>query len=269
MRIVRYLRRGKVEYGIEEGQRISPCLGDPFTALKETGETIDTGLITLLAPVDPPNIICLGLNYRKHAEESHMKYPDEPLLFLKSTTSVIGPGAPILLPEGYEDSIDYEAEMAIVIGKEAKNLSEKDVPEVILGYTIANDVSNRAAQFKDRQWARGKSYDTFCPLGPSIVTGLDGDALDIECRVDGVVVQKSRTSDMIFSCRAVVAFISRCMTLLPGTVILTGTPEGVGFARIPPKFLREGESVECIVEGIGSLKNPVAKPGSGPWEKGI
>ena len=138
-----------------------------------------------------------------------------------------------------------------------KHITEGEVPGAVLGYTIGNDVSNRTVQFKDGQWARGKSYDTFCPLGPAIETDLDGDNLDISCRVDGVVMQSSNTSNMIFSCKQIVAYLSQCMTLLPGTVIMTGTPEGVGFRRTPPVFLKAGQTVECTIEGIGILTNPV------------
>ena len=260
MKIVRFLRDGKAEYGIVEDERIYPCHGNPFLGLTRREEAVDPSSVRLCAPVSPPNIICLGLNYRKHADESHLAYPPVPLIFLKPITALCGPGDPVVLPRSYEDSIDFESELAIVIGTRAKDISEEEVPRVVLGYTIGNDVSNRAAQFKDRQWTRGKSYDTFCPLGPAIVTDLDPDNLAISCRVDGVVMQASNTSDMIFSCRQIVAFISRCMTLLPGTVILTGTPEGVGFARKPPVFLKAGQTVECLVEGIGILANPVSGP---------
>jgi 2-keto-4-pentenoate hydratase/2-oxohepta-3-ene-1,7-dioic acid hydratase in catechol pathway len=261
MKIVRFLRDGKAEYGIVEDERIYPCHGDPFAGLTRTEETVDPSSVRLLAPVSPPNIICLGLNYRKHADESHLAYPPVPLIFLKPITALCGPGDRVVLPRSYEDSIDFESELAIVIGACAKDISEEEVPRVVLGYTIGNDVSNRAAQFKDGQWTRGKSYDTFCPLGPAIVTDLDGDNLAISCRVDGVIMQASNTSDMIFPCRQIVSFLSQCMTLLPGTVILTGTPEGVGYARKPPVFLKAGQTVECIIEGIGTLANPVSGPG--------
>jgi 2-keto-4-pentenoate hydratase/2-oxohepta-3-ene-1,7-dioic acid hydratase in catechol pathway len=260
MKIVRFEREGQARFGIVEGDTTFPCDGDPFSGLTRGTETVTTDSLKLLAPVSPPNIICLGLNYRKHADEAGSRYPSEPLLFFKTTTALCGPGDPIVLPEAYQDSIDYEAEMAIVIGKMAKNVSEEEAPKVILGYTVANDVSNRAAQFKDGQWARGKSHDTFCPLGPSIVTDVDADSLDIECRVDGQIMQSSNTSNMIFSCRRIVSFVSTCMTLLPGTIILTGTSEGVGYARKPPVFLKAGQLVECIVEGIGTLANPVVTP---------
>jgi 2-keto-4-pentenoate hydratase/2-oxohepta-3-ene-1,7-dioic acid hydratase in catechol pathway len=257
MKIARFLKDGQMRYGLVEKDGLHPCDGNPFDGLAPDERPISIDSVKLLAPVVPPNIIALGLNYRAHADESHGKYPTEPLIFLKATTSLTNPGDPILLPLDYPDSIDYESELAIVIAKKATHLTEDEVPGVVLGYTIANDVSNRAVQFKDGQWARGKSYDTFCPLGPWIVTGIDGDNLNISCRVAGREMQSSNTSDMIFSIRQIVAHLSRCMTLLPGTVILTGTPSGVGFVRKPPVFLRSGQTVECIIEEIGVLSNPV------------
>lgn len=257
MKIARCLFKGQARYGIIEDDLLYPCDGDPFTSLTKQSGALDLHSVKLLAPVTPPNVICLGLNYKKHAEEINMPYPPEPLMFLKATTSVCGPGDPIAIPAHSPDKIDYEAEMAIVIGKRAKNVPEEKVHDIVLGYTIANDVSNRAVQFTDGQWARAKSYDTFCPLGPAIVTDLDGDNLNLTCRLDGQVMQASNTADMIFSCRRIVSYLSRFMTLLPGTIILTGTPEGVGFIRKPPVFLREGQRTECEIEGIGILANPI------------
>lgn len=257
MRIVRILYKEQVVYGVIENDRLYPCAGDPFAGLLPEADAIDPRAAHLLPPVCPPNLICLGLNYRKHADEVKLPYPCEPLIFIKATTSVIGPGESIVLPEHSPDSIDHEAELSIVIGRHARNIREADADAYILGYTVANDVSNRAVQFSDGQWARAKSYDTFCPIGPEIVTGIDGDNLDIICRVDGEVRQSSNTSDMIFSCRQIVAYISRFMTLLPGTIILTGTPEGVGFSRKPPVYLRAGQTLETEIRGIGILSNPI------------
>ncbi len=214
--------------------------------------------VRLLAPVDPPNVICIGLNYRRHAEESSLKLPERPVIFLKPTTAVIGPDAPIRLPEMAPGEVDYEAELVIVIGRTARNVPEERALDYVLGYTCGNDVSARDCQLRlDVQWARGKSFDTFCPLGPWIETAMDPDAAPIASRVNGRTMQSSSTSDMIFSCRQLVSYISRCMTLLPGTVILTGTPEGVGFARKPPVFLRPGDVVEVEVGPVGVLRNPV------------
>ena len=263
MKIVRYRYDGQTRYGIVEGDRVFPCDGDPFTKLTKSQKVLDLVSVRILAPVSPPNILCLGLNYRKHADEGGMPYPAEPMLFIKATTALCGPGDPIVLPEAYQDSIDYEVELVIVIGKKAKNISEEEVPRVVLGYTIGNDVSNRSAQFSDGQFARGKSHDTFCPIGPSIVTDLDGDNLNLSCRLDGQTMQDSNTSDMIFSCSRIVSYLSNSLTLLPGTIIMTGTPSGVGITRKPPITLKAGQTVECRIEGIGVLTNPVVGPNPG------
>jgi 2-keto-4-pentenoate hydratase/2-oxohepta-3-ene-1,7-dioic acid hydratase in catechol pathway len=257
MRIVRYTYEDKTSYGIVEDDLLHPCDGAPFTGLIRRSAVLDPDAVKLLPPVDPPNIICIGLNYRKHAEETGIPIPAEPLIFIKATTSLCGPGDAIVLPTHSPDKIDYEAELAIVIGKHARDITEDEVPDFILGYTVANDVSNRAAQFTDGQWSRAKSHDTFCPVGPAIVTDIDPDNLKITCRLDGRVMQNSSTSDMIFSCRRIVSYLSRSFTLLPGTIILTGTPEGVGFKRIPPVYLQPGQIVETEIEGIGTLVNPV------------
>jgi 2-keto-4-pentenoate hydratase/2-oxohepta-3-ene-1,7-dioic acid hydratase in catechol pathway len=257
MRIVRYLYEGNARYGIIDDDGLHPCDGDPFTRLIRQSSVVELAAVKLLTPVNPPNIFCLGLNYREHAAETGHPLPDEPLVFLKATTALCGPGDPITLPAQYPHMIDYEAELAIVIGKQATDVTEDEAQEVILGYTAANDVSNRAVQFKDGQWARAKSHDTFCPVGPAIVTGLDADNLSISCRLDGEVMQASSTSDMIFPVRRIVSHLSRCFTLLPGTLILTGTPGGVGFKRNPPVYLRTGQVVEVEIEGIGILVNPV------------
>jgi 2-keto-4-pentenoate hydratase/2-oxohepta-3-ene-1,7-dioic acid hydratase in catechol pathway len=257
MRIIRYLYEEHLRYGIVDGGEVHPCDGDPFTGLTRSSAVLDPADVKLLPPVDPPNIICLGLNYRAHAAETGHPLPPEPLVFIKATTALCGPGDPIILPAQYPDNIDYEAELAIVIGKRARNVPEDRVDEVILGYTAANDVSNRAVQFSDGQWARAKSHDTFCPVGPAIVTDLDPGNLAITCRLNGKVMQASNTSDLIFPVRRVVSHLSHSFTLLPGTLILTGTPGGVGFMRKPPVFLRAGQVVEVEIEGIGILANPV------------
>ena len=257
MRIVRYMFEGKASYGIMEDRQLHPCNGDPYTGLERLGASLDPDSVKLLAPVEPPNIICLGLNYRKHAEETGQTPPSEPLIFIKSATALSNPGDPIVLPSQGPDRVDYEAELVIVIGKKAKDVPEETATDYILGYTAANDVSNRRAQFSDGQWARGKSHDTFCPIGPAIETDLDADNLSIECRLDGKLMQSSRTSDMIFPVRRIVSYISHAFTLLPGTIILTGTPHGVGFKRNPPVYLQPGQIVEIEIEGIGTLTNPV------------
>jgi len=219
---------------------------------------------TLLPPVSPPNIIALGLNYGKHADEIEIREPESPVMFLKATSSIIGHGAPIVLPAAGPDEVDYEAELAVIIGKKAKNVSPTDALNYVLGYACANDVSARDWQWRKQQeqWARGKSFDTFCPIGPYLVTKDEVDnagKLRIRATLNGEIMQDSNTSDMIFDIPAIISDITRSLTLLPGTVILTGTPEGVGFTRIPPVFLKEGDSVTISVEQIGELTNLVKR----------
>jgi 2-keto-4-pentenoate hydratase/2-oxohepta-3-ene-1,7-dioic acid hydratase in catechol pathway len=214
--------------------------------------------IQILAPVNPPNIIAIGLNYKHHAIESGLRIPSNPVIFLKASTSIIGHNESIMLPISAPEYVDYEAELTIVIGKRAKNIGEREAAGYVLGYTCGNDVSARDCQLKlDVQWARGKSFDTFCPIGPWIETDVDPDNLSIQCRLNGRIVQKSSTSDMIFNVRQLVSFCSKNMTLLPGTIIMTGTPGGVGFARRPQIFLKDGDIIEVEIEGIGILKNKI------------
>lgn len=229
-----------------------------FDVDSRTGGLFSEEEVQLLAPVAPPNVIAIGLNYREHARETGAALPERPVVFLKATSAVTGPAAPIRLPALAPSKVDLEAELAIVIGKTARNIGEEDVDEYVLGYTCGNDVSARDCQLElDVQWARGKSFDTFCPLGPWIETELNPDNLGIRSTIDGTTLQESRTRDMIFSCRQLVSFLSRCMTLLPGTVILSGTPPGVGMARHPPVYLKDGNEVAVAIEGIGTLANPV------------
>ena len=216
--------------------------------------------VKLLAPVEPPNIICLGLNYRGHAKESGFKIPEKPSIFFKTTNTIIGPEEPIILPEIAADEVDFEAELVIVMGKRAKNVPKDKALDYVFGFTCGNDVSARDCQLrKDIQWARGKSFDTFCPLGPCIETDLNPDNLNISLRLNGKVMQESSTSDMVFPVEEIVSFLSFCMTLYPGTVILTGTPSGVGYSRKPPIFLRDGDRVEIEIENIGKLINPIKR----------
>lgn len=217
----------------------------------------------LLSPVVPVNILALGINYKKHGDETALSVPSQPILFIKATSSFTGHESPIILPAAGPDMVDYEAELAVIIRKKAKNISPRESMDYILGYTCANDVSARDWQFDKQkgQWARGKSFDTFCPLGPWIVTKdeiSDPNDLGIRCLLNGRVVQEARTSDMIFNIQTIISNLSRSMTLLPGTVILTGTPEGVGFTRQPPLFLKDGDVVSVEIEKIGTLSNRVA-----------
>ncbi|MEI6503414.1 MAG: fumarylacetoacetate hydrolase family protein [Armatimonadota bacterium] len=256
MRIVRFEYQGEIHRGILEGTDVELTEGDDFA---RTGKSLALDAVRLLAPVEPPNVLALGLNYRRHATETQMKVPERPLLFIKANTSVIGPSDAILLPKIAPLDVDYEAELCIVIGKRAKNLSEDEALGCVLGYTCGNDVSARDCQLKlDGQWARGKSFDTFCPLGPWIETDItDPDNLPIRSRLNGQAMQESNTSDQIFNCRQLISFLSHNLTLLPGTVIMTGTPEGVGMARKPPVYMRAGDVIEVEIDGIGTLKNEV------------
>ncbi|MDD5712440.1 MAG: fumarylacetoacetate hydrolase family protein [Smithellaceae bacterium] len=221
----------------------------------------------LLAPVEPCNVFALGLNYRKHADETSLGYPSSPVVFMKASTSVAGPGEAIVLPAAGAKMVDFEAELAIIIGRRAKHVPSVQARDYIFGFTCANDVSARDWQFELQkgQWTRGKSFDTFCPLGPWLVTAdeiEDPDRLSIRTTINGKTLQDSTTADMIFSVDSIVSDLSRTMTLLPGTVILTGTPDGVGFTRQPPVFLRPGDVVTVEIENVGRLTNPVEEEGS-------
>ncbi len=247
------------------GEWIAPDMarlieGDLYGSYQVTSQTV--AVRRLLAPVTPVNVIAIGLNYRRHAAESGAQVPEFPLVFVKLTTSAIGPGDPILLPTDAPDEVDYEAELAVVIGKSARKVSETDALGCVLGYTCANDVSARDCQVRrDKQWARAKSFDTFCPLGPCLLIDpkQNPNAFPIRARLNGKFMQDSNTSDMIFSVPRLISYLSHQFTLLPGTVILTGTPEGVGCARKPPVFLRAGDQIAVEIDGIGELVNPVQK----------
>ena len=226
-----------------------------------TGRVVAPGKI--LAPLVPPNILAIGLNYRKHAEEGGRGVPDRPMLFLKSTTSLQNPGDPIEIPVRLAShEVDYECELAVVIGRACKNVPRSEALDHVLGYTCCNDVSARDWQ---RRWGGGqfsqsKSFDTFCPLGPVLVTRdeiPDPNSLRIRTLLNGRVMQDCSTGDMVFDVPALIEFLSGSKTLLPGTVILTGTPHGVGFARTPPVFLKAGDTVSVEIERIGTLTNPV------------
>ncbi len=260
MKIVRYQKNEEIFFGVLEGKNINPIKGDIFAAIELSPQKIKRETVKLLVPVVPFDVIAIGLNYKKHADESGQAYPESPLIFLKTTSSVIGPEDKIIIPEAAPDEVDYEAELAIVIGKKAKNIEIDEISDYILGYTCSNDVSARDCQLRiDKQWARGKSFDTFCPLGPWIETELpDPDNCKIVSRLNGKVMQDSNTSDLIFSTRELVSYCSKNFTLYPGTIIMTGTPEGVGYARKPPVFLKPGDDIEVEIEGIGTLSNQVA-----------
>jgi 2-keto-4-pentenoate hydratase/2-oxohepta-3-ene-1,7-dioic acid hydratase in catechol pathway len=258
-RIARFSYEGEVHYGLlHDGGTIQVIQGDILTQWQETDRMLDLEQVALLAPVAPPNVIAIGLNYRAHAIESNMPLPERPVIFFKTTTAVCGPNDPIVLPQMAPDEVDYECELAIIIGKRAKHVTKAEAHDYVLGYTCSNDVSARDCQIRlDAQWARGKSFDTFAPLGPWIETDLDPDKVGIRTRLNGHIMQDSNTNDLIFDTRTLISYLSDAMTLLPGTVIMTGTPSGVGFARKPPVFLRDGDVVEIEIDGIGTLRNPV------------
>ncbi|NLT73267.1 MAG: fumarylacetoacetate hydrolase family protein [Chloroflexi bacterium] len=261
-RVARFSCDKGVLYGVLRGDAVHIIEGDLLGTWHESDTVLPLSSVRLLAPVAPPNVVAIGLNYRKHAEESQMALPDRPVIFFKTTTAVCGPEDPIVLPRMAPAEVDYECELTIVIGKRAKNVSPERALDFVLGYTCGNDVSARDCQLReDTQWARGKSFDTFAPIGPWIETDLDPDHLHVVTRLNGEVMQDSSTSDLIFPCRELIAYLSRAMTLLPGTIIMTGTPSGVGFARKPPVFLRPGDRVEIEIEGIGTLGNPVVAEG--------
>ena len=267
MKIIRFLSDdhrilyGRYEMDQPDYARIID--GDIFQDFHVTHEK--AGIKRFLPPIQPPNILALGLNYRRHAEESEMAVPDYPILFMKAASSVIGHQEPILLPAAGPGKVDYEAELAVVIGTSAKNLNIQDSMACVLGYTCANDVSARDWQLEKQkgQWIRGKSFDTFCPLGPWIVTKDEIDYPDrLQIRTilnDDDILQDSNTANMIHNVAAIISFLSQSMTLQPGTVILTGTPEGVGFTRQPPLFLKAGDRITVEIEGIGRLSNPVVQ----------
>ncbi|CCU78228.1 Fumarylacetoacetate hydrolase family protein [Halanaerobium saccharolyticum subsp. saccharolyticum DSM 6643] len=260
MRIIKYQKDNEVKRGILKGNKIFKLQGDLFSDFSVGKETAKLEEVQLLAPIKAPNIIAIGLNYRQHALETGAEIPERPLVFLKATSSLTGPDSEIILPKLAPNEVDYEAELAVIISKKAKNIETVEVDDYILGYSCANDISARDCQKKlDKQWARAKSFDTFCPLGPWIETDLNPDNLNIKSILNGKEMQQSNTADMIFNVAQIVSYLSHNMTLLPGTVILTGTPEGVGFAREEKIFLREGDQINIEIEGIGSLKNIVKK----------
>lgn len=234
---------------------------DPYGDLTLTAEKVKVA--KLLATVQPTAILCIGLNYAKHAAESGMAVPENPVLFCKNLATLQNPFDPIEMPK-IETKVDWEVELAIVIGKACKDVSEADALKYVAGYTVANDVSGRLWQIEKGggQWNFGKSFDTFTPLGPVLATPTaipDPQVLRLTCTVDGEVMQDSNTDDMVFGCAKIISFLSQDTTLLPGTVILTGTPFGVGLGLKPPRFLQGGEVVTVEVEKIGKLTNPVAR----------
>ncbi len=240
-----------IVYGVVEPEGIRLHRGTPFVAWEPTESVVGWNEARLLAPVIPTKVVAVGKNYVDHASEMGGEVPERPLIFLKPPTAVIGPLQTIRLPAVSEE-VHHEAELAVVMGKVARNLAVEDVGSHILGYTAANDITARDLQRSDGQWTRAKGFDTFCPLGPAIDTDLDPlEGLSIICRVNGEIRQTGSTADMVFGVGELVAHVTSVMTLLPGDVILTGTPAGVG-------PIEAGDTVEVEIEGIGVLTNPVA-----------
>ncbi len=255
MRIARYTTGEDPRYGLVDGagEKIAAITGDPFfQRIELSGETARVDEVRLLAPVIPRSkVIGIGKNYADHATEMGGEAPAEPMMFLIPNTAVIGPDDPVVLPPQSAE-VHYEGELAVVIGRMCRDIEPDEVRRVVLGYTCANDVTARDLQRSDGQWARAKGFDTFCPLGPWIESDLDPGNLAIRTRRDGELVQDGHTSDMVHDVPALVSFASKAFTLLPGDVILTGTPAGVG-------PVESGQRVEVEVEGIGTLSNPFVR----------
>lgn len=257
MKIVRFTTQGKTKYGILENRNIKGLKGSPFSQFKSSvgsprldGSTYHLNKVQLLSPCVPSKLVCLGLNYHKHAEEFNLPIPPVPLIFIKPSTAVIGHDDDIVIPK-QSRRVDYEAELGVVIGKKAKDIPQENIRDYILGYTCVNDVTERHNQKEDGQWTRAKGYDTFAPIGPCIDTDVVPDNLLVEAILNGNIRQSARTSDLIFGIPELVSFISGIMMLLPGDIIATGTPSGVG-------RINRGDAVEIRIEGIGTLRNTVA-----------
>ena len=263
MKIIRYRdSQNQVAYGWQAADGgYCKLSGDIFGPYSPTAEPADVA--KLLAPIAPAGILCIGLNYRRHAAETNAKIPEFPILFMKGNNALQNPGDPILLPRFLpSEEVDYECELAVVIGRACKNVRRAESLDYVLGYTCANDVSARDWQIKwgGSQWCRGKTFDTFAPMGPCLVTPDEipnPNNLPIRTLLNGQTVQACNTSDMIFDVATVIEFLSGSTTLLPGAVILTGTPHGVGMAQKPPRWLRPGDEVAIEIDGIGKLTNPV------------
>jgi 2-keto-4-pentenoate hydratase/2-oxohepta-3-ene-1,7-dioic acid hydratase in catechol pathway len=266
MRIARFSHQDEVRYGLVVSAAgaangsaelvMAELAGHPFGATPDdialTGTRYALSEVRLLAPILPSKVVCIGKNYADHVEEmGGDQPPEEPVIFLKPSTAVCGPGDPIRRPVAISERTDYEGELAVVIGRVCSDVPVSRVPEVIFGYTCANDVTARDLQAKDGQWTRAKGFDTFCPLGPWIETDLDPADLALTTRLNDEVKQQSRTSMLLHNVAAIVAFVSQVMTLLPGDVVLTGTPAGIG-------PMDKGDEVTVTIEGIGTLSNPVA-----------
>jgi 2-keto-4-pentenoate hydratase/2-oxohepta-3-ene-1,7-dioic acid hydratase in catechol pathway len=251
MKLARFLAQGKPVCGIVSGDEISELDGDFFFPFKIQKARYDFSQVKLLPPCNPSKVVAVGLNYRDHAHEMGLAIPEEPVIFLKPATTIIGPGESIICPPA-SSRVDYEAELGVVVKDRTRNIRPQEAPDHILGYTCANDVTARDLQKKDGQWTRAKSFDTFCPVGPWVETDLDTGDLLIQSYLNGERRQSSRTSQLIFKVNELVSFISGIMTLEQGDLIITGTPAGIG-------PMQPGDEIEVRIEGIGSLKNRVIK----------
>jgi len=253
MKIVRFAAEGKVKYGILRDQSIKVLEGKPFRSIKPAESRYRLNQVRLLAPCLPSKVVALGLNYRAHAEEGGAALPKNPLIFIKPSTSVIGPEDNIVYPPS-STRVDYEGELGVVMKKRTWQVSIEDSLDYVLGYVCLNDVTARDHQRSDVQWARAKGFDTFAPIGPCIETELDLGSAIVETYLNGYLKQRGNTSDLLFSVPEQISFISHVMTLLPGDVIATGTPSGIG-------PMQPGDVIEIRIEGIGTLRNYVVKDG--------
>jgi 2-keto-4-pentenoate hydratase/2-oxohepta-3-ene-1,7-dioic acid hydratase in catechol pathway len=256
LKLVRFLFNQKIHYGKISGDQVIELSepGEDWSAgqFEETGRQFEFAAVRLLSPCLPSKIVCLGLNYRSHAEEMKLVLPDAPILFLKPSTSVIGPGEAIVYPP-QSRRVDYESELGVVIGRPAYRIDRAEALNYVFGYTCANDITARDKQPADGQWTYAKGFDTFCPLGPVIETAIkDPENLHIKGFLNGRLVQETSTADHYFSVAEIIEYVSGCMTLLPGDIIMTGTPSGIG-------PLLPGDRFEVVIEGIGSLQNNVVR----------
>jgi len=251
MKYLRYIYNNNIYYGILEGNRVFELSGEPFDGPQKTGRDVPLSGVKLLSPCTPSKIICVGLNYRDHAEETNTPLPMSPVVFLKPPSSVIGPLDDIVYPK-MSGRVDYEAELAVVIKKKAKDIPVSDAMDYVLGFTCANDVTARDLQPSDGQWTIAKSFDTFLPLGPVITDEVDVSNLRIQSRLNGRVMQDSNTGNLVFKVDYLISFLSGIMTLCPGDVIITGTPAGIA-------PMKPGDVIEVEIENIGVLKNTVNK----------
>jgi 2-keto-4-pentenoate hydratase/2-oxohepta-3-ene-1,7-dioic acid hydratase in catechol pathway len=252
MKIVRFSAGRKTAYGVLNNRTIKVIQGNPFNTIRYSGTTCKLSEVKLLAPCVPSKIICLGLNYHSHARELKAPIPQTPLLFLKPTTAIIGPEDKIVYPE-MSQRVDYEGELGVVIKKKASHVSPAEALDYVLGYTCFNDVTARDLQNHDGQWTRAKGFDTFAVFGPCIETEIDPEKTSVETYLNGELKQNGNTSDFIYSAREIISFISNVMTLLPGDIIATGTPGGIG-------PMNPGDTIEIKIEPIGVLRNYLIKP---------